>query len=88
MKSLFIVVALAVLAVGCEIEAEPTSKAAAEAVIVASTTTTEAPTTTTTVKPICEHNGRGHGNLDYNPGTHTHPTDDHSHVTGECAEAE
>ena len=56
------------------------------------TTTTVVPatttTTTTTTKPpprrTCTHNGRGHGNLGYNPGTHTHPTDDHRHASGKC----
>ncbi|WP_420443129.1 excalibur calcium-binding domain-containing protein [Candidatus Poriferisodalis sp.] len=32
----------------------------------------------------CTHNGRGHGYLGYNPGTHTHPTN-HTHKTGKCA---
>ena len=34
----------------------------------------------------CTHDGRGHGYLGYNPGTHTHPTPDHGpHETGKCA---
>lgn len=34
----------------------------------------------------CTHDGRGHGYLGYNPGTHTHPTSDHGpHETGKCA---
>lgn len=63
------------------------------------TTTTEAVTTTTaqvttTTKPVptttkpsgeCTHNGRGHSFLGRNPGTHTHPTSDHSHDSGKCA---
>lgn len=34
----------------------------------------------------CTHDGRGHGYLGYNPGTHTHPTSDHGpHESGKCA---
>ena len=37
-----------------------------------------------TTRGTCTHNGRGHGYLGYNPGTHTHPTN-HTHKTGKCA---
>lgn len=34
----------------------------------------------------CTHDGRGHGHLGYNPGTHTHPGADHGpHASGKCA---
>lgn len=45
------------------------------------------PTTTTLTPalPSCVHNGRGHGYLGYNPGTHTHPHSGHGpHVSGKC----
>lgn len=51
-------------------------------------TTGAAPTTTRYVPPqrTCTHDGRGHGYLGYNPGTHTHPHADHGpHETGKCA---
>ena len=43
---------------------------------------TQRPSTTRT----CTHDGRGHGNLGYNPGTHTHPNAGHGpHQSGKCA---
>lgn len=54
------------------------------------TKTNTAPKTTApeSNQRTCTHDGRGHGYLGYNPGTHTHPTSDHEpHMTGECAGA-
>ena len=43
---------------------------------------TQRPSTTAT----CTHDGRGHGYLGYNPGTHTHPFAGHGpHQSGKCA---
>ena len=43
---------------------------------------TQRPSTTRT----CTHDGRGHGYLGYNPGTHTHPNAGHGpHQSGKCA---
>ena len=54
------------------------------------TKTNTAPKTTApkSNQRTCTHDGRGHGYLGYNPGTHTHPTSDHGpHMTGKCAGA-
>ena len=43
---------------------------------------TQRPSTAVT----CTHDGRGHGYLGYNPGTHTHPFAGHGpHQSGKCA---